>query len=73
MAQIKKWLIFNCFYRTQVSLVSDLWVRMSVSEWVSKRHFAHFTDVTLADEDTNSMLTDNAKRVIQGNEAMQVM
>ena len=29
--------------------------------------------MTLADEDTNSMLTDNAKRVIQGNEAMQVM
>ena len=27
--------------------------------------------MTLADEDTNSMLT--AKRVIQGNEAMQVM
>ena len=31
------------------------------------------TDVTLADEDTNSILTDNAKRAIQGNEAMQVM
>ena len=31
------------------------------------------TDVTLADEDTNSKLTDNAKRAIQGNEAMQVM
>ena len=31
------------------------------------------TDVTLADEDTNSILTDNAKRSIQGNEAMQVM
>ena len=32
-----------------------------------------FTDVTLADEDTNSILTDDAKRAIQGNEAMQVM
>ena len=31
------------------------------------------TDVTLADEDSNSILTDNAKRAIQGNEAMQVM
>ena len=31
------------------------------------------TDVTLADEDTNSLLTDNAKRAIQGNEAVQVM
>ena len=32
------------------------------------------TDVTLADEDTNSILTDDAKRAIQdNNEAMQVM
>ena len=30
------------------------------------------TDVTLADEDTNSILADNAKRAIQGNEAMRV-
>ena len=30
------------------------------------------TDVTLADEDTNSILTDNANRAIQGNVAMQV-
>ena len=29
--------------------------------------------MTLADEDTNSKLTDNAKRAIQGNEAMQVI
>ena len=29
--------------------------------------------MTLADEDTKSKLTDNAKRAIQGNEAMQVM
>ena len=28
--------------------------------------------MTLADEDTNSMLTDNANRAIQGNAAMQV-
>ena len=34
---------------------------------------ADLTDVTLADEDTKSKLTDNAKRAIQGNEAMQVM
>ena len=33
---------------------------------------ADLTDVTLADEDTNSILADNA-RAIQGNEAMQVM
>ena len=33
---------------------------------------ADLTDVTLADEDTNSILTDNANRAIQGNVAMQV-
>ena len=32
-----------------------------------------FADVTLADEDSNIILTDDAKRAIQGNEAMQVM
>ena len=30
------------------------------------------TDVTLVDEDTNSIQTDNANRAIQGNVAMQV-
>ena len=45
--------------------------------------FADFTDVTLADKDIKSILTDNVnraiqgnrqcKRAIQGNEAMQVM
>ena len=33
---------------------------------------ADLTDVTLADEDTNSILTDNANRAIQSNVAMQV-
>ena len=37
------------------------------------RHFGDFTDVTLADEDTNSILADNAKGAIQGKEAMGVM
>ena len=36
------------------------------------RAFADLTDVTLADEDTNSILTDNANRAFQGNVAMQV-
>ena len=58
----------SIFYRTQVNLGSDSWVRMSVSDvWLD------LTDVTLADEDTKSKLSDNAKRAIQGNEAMQVM
>ena len=33
---------------------------------------ANLTDVTLADDDTNSILTDNANRTFQGNVAMQV-
>ena len=58
------------FYRTQVSLVRSLCpdVRHSLTE----RPFVDLTDVTLADEDTNSILTDNANRAIQGNVAMQV-
>jgi hypothetical protein len=46
---------------------------MSLSESVSERPFADLTDVTLADEDTNSILTDNANMAIQGNVAVQVM
>ena len=34
--------------------------------------FADLTDVTLADEDTNSILTDKVNRTIQGNVAMQL-
>ena len=37
-----------------MSLGSDLWVLMSVTE----RGFADLTDVTLADEDINSIPTD---------------
>ena len=33
---------------------------------------ADLTDVTLADEDTNSILTDNANRAFQRNVAKQV-
>ena len=40
------------FYRTQVSLGSDLWVRFSLTELP----FADLTDVTLANEDANSIL-----------------
>ena len=59
-------------YRTQVSLGSDLWVRLSLTNKLTLRGFADLTDVTLADEDTNSILTDNANRAIHGNVAMQV-
>ena len=59
--------LFTNFYRIQVSGVRSLGPDVPpTSLW-------NFIDVTLADEDTNSMLTDNAKRVIQGNEAMQVI
>ena len=34
--------------------------------------FENLTDVTLADGDTKSILTDNANRTIQGNAAMHV-
>ena len=38
---------------------------------VTKRPCADLTDMTLSDEDTNSIPTDNANRAIQGNVAMQ--
>ena len=44
-----------------------------LSHSVSETPFANLTDVTLADEDTNSILTDNANRAIQGNVAMQII
>ena len=44
-----------------------------LSHSLSEPPCANLTDVNLADEDTNSILTDNAKRAIQGNEAIQAM
>ena len=43
-----------------------------LSNFLSPRPFADLTDVTLVDEDTKSILTDNANRAIQGNQAMHV-
>ena len=37
---------------------------------MSETPFADLTDVTLADEDTDSILTDNANGAFQGNVAM---
>ena len=51
-----------------MSLGSDLWVLMSLTE----RGFADLTDVTLADEDINSIPADDVNRAILGNVAMQV-
>ena len=42
--------------------------RVSLTHWPC----ADLTDVTLADEDTNSILTDNANMAIKGNVAMQI-
>ena len=55
------------FYRTQVSW-SDLCVWLSLSETPSE----NLTDLTLADEETNSILTDKVNRTIQCNVAMKV-
>ena len=49
---------FN-FYRTQVSLGSDLWVWAYVHHSLSTTLCADLTDVTLADEDSNSIPTDD--------------
>ena len=39
---------------------------------LTKTPSVNLTDVTLADKETNLMLTDKVNRVIQGNVAMQV-
>ena len=49
-----------------MSLGSDLWVLISVrpSHTVCDTPFANLTDVTLADEDSNSIPTDDVNRPI---------
>ena len=54
-----------------MSLGSDLWVWTSVSDY--KDYFADLTDVTLAVEDSNLVPSDDFKRAILGNVAMQVV
>ena len=56
-----------------MSLGSDLWVRLSQTNKLSELPFADLTDVTRTDEDTNSILTDNANMAIKGSVTMQVM
>ena len=57
--------ISGYFYRTQVS-----WGPIYVSQPL--RRLANLTDVTLADQATNSIQADNANMAIQGNVAMKV-
>ena len=58
------------FYRTQVSLGSDLWVRLSFTDSLTEEPCCR---LNLSDEDTNSILTDNANRAIQDYLAMQLI
>ena len=51
-----------------MSLGSDLWVLMSVTD----RLCADLTDATLADDDSNSIPTDDVNKAILGNVAIQV-
>ena len=53
--------VLQKFYRTQVSLVRSMCLVLS------KLRCVNLTDVTLADEDTESILTDNTNRANQGN------
>ena len=53
------------FYRTQVSLGSGLWIPVSLTPSLQDL-FENFTDVTLADDDTNSIIADDANRAICG-------
>ena len=67
--RIHKW----DFYRTQVDLVRSMCLVLCewVSEWL-RDDVWNFTDVTPADEDTNSILTDKVNRTIQCNVAKQL-
>ena len=55
-----------------MSLGSDLWVWAYVCPSVRPTPFVDLTDVTLADENNNSIPTDDVNRAIIGNVAMQV-
>ena len=55
-----------------MSLGSDLWVWTSVSDYIQD-YLADITDVTLADRDSNLVPSDDFKRAILGNVAMQVV
>ena len=60
--------------RTKLSFLSDPGVPgvRSMGPDVSHTPFADLTDVTLADEDSNSIPTDDDNRAISGNVTMQV-
>ena len=47
-------------------------IKFSAQSTADEWRDADLTDVTLADEDSNSILSDDVNRVILGNVAMQV-
>ena len=53
-----------------MSVGSELWVLMSLSQYRTMCRLN--SDVTLADEDSNSIPADDVNRAILGNVAMQV-
>ena len=58
----------------QTNLLLPFILEDPVCVWLSLTHTPsiNLTDVTLADKETNLILTDKVNRVIQGNVAMQV-
>ena len=47
--------------------MGSLIASLSLSDWLTETPFADLTDVTLAYEDTNPILTDDANRTFQSN------
>ena len=62
---------FHCFSGFRTILVFALGSFLPILVIVYNLQCNDLTDATLADEDANSILADNANRPIQGNVAMQ--
>ena len=61
----------KCLFLSDTAILGVQSMRASVSNSLTIP-FADLTDVTLADEDNNSIPTDDVNRTIIGNVAMQV-
>ena len=60
--------VFTCVFLSDPGVPGPIFV--SGCHKQTNRPCVDLTDVTMADEDCNSMRTDNANRAIQGDEAM---
>ena len=71
---MKNLILWLLSYFLKLQFLSDpgLLVRSMCLVSLSTTPSVNLTDVTLADEDTKSILTDKVNRTIQGNLAMQV-